>query len=125
MKKLYLFFLLVFLACSCGNRPQSTRFDSMSLLDREGALINAITDTAQLLELTQLVKTSEALQKLSAKPNWMYKIDIGSAQKSSRWLYDTTGIMAMNNYEQKPVFRIKNNRRFLDLLVKQNGPEPK
>lgn len=57
-----------------------------------------------------------------SEPQWVYKIDIETAQNSDRWFYDPRGWTKLRSHTETPVYRLAATTE-LNTLLGINHPE--
>ncbi len=55
--------------------------------------------------------------KVKRRPNFIYKIDIVSGKRSTRWLYDPSGYATVLSKGKTPIYRIKKVDRLNGIII--------
>jgi hypothetical protein len=119
MKRSILFLIVLFCFCSGTNSNWSgVSIYSIKVMDADFKPVKNVGDSSQLFEIMQMLQNAEPVSKFTEKPNWTYKINIASNKMAGRWQYDTAGIIAKLNFQNKPAFQVKNKQRFTEILKK-------
>jgi len=85
MKTIILLFIFgIILLGSCTK--QSNNISEIKILDKEFNIIKIINQTDIINEIKIIWMTKKEIE-LEKKPDFIYKIDIVSNNKSTRWLY--------------------------------------
>jgi hypothetical protein len=88
----------------------------VTVLDAEFRLIRTITSAPDLAAFGELwVKRTMQGPDVAMRP--AYKIDIHSAGRSYRWLYDPAGLAQTLSKKKSPVYRLSSPAAFNELLA--------
>lgn len=118
MKKVCLVFFLLVFGCNGPKDFNQSIIKEIIVLDTNFKQVNLIKDSIQISEIKAIIANSDKIINLPEKLNWNYKIDIKSNVNFGRWLYDSTGILSKLNYQLKPSYKIKDNRKLNALFKK-------
>ena len=78
-------------------------------------VVSTLSNAEALGKFSRLWK-EKLLEKPAAEPQWVYKIDIETAQNSDRWLYDPRGWTKLRSHTETPVYRLSAAAEFNRLL---------
>lgn len=116
MKNGILFLALLFCFCGTAGNWSGVAIYSIKVMDADFKPVKNVGDSAELAEIMQMLQTADPISSFGDKPNWIYKVNISSNKMSGRYQYDTTGIIARLNFQNKPAFQVKDRKRFTELL---------
>ncbi|MCK4423361.1 MAG: hypothetical protein KAV18_04745 [Candidatus Omnitrophica bacterium] len=115
MKKTALLFMIgIALFFGCDN--QNINISEIKVWDKNFNVIKIINQPEMINEVTIVWITKEKV-KLKKRPDFIYKIDIVSDGKSTRWLYDPSGYATVLSKAKMPIYKIEKTDKFNEIII--------
>ncbi len=99
-----------------GCDKQTTNISEIKVWDKNFNIIQIINQSEKINELKTIWMEKEKI-KVKKRPNFIYKIDIVSEGRSTRWLYDPSGYATVLSKGKTPIYRIKKADRFNRIII--------
>lgn len=115
MKKIILLISIgIILLIGCDKRIAN--ISEIKVLDKEFNVIRIINQPEIISEANAIWMAKEKVE-LTKRPNFIYKIDIISDGRSTRWLYDSSGYTTILSKVQNPIYQIEEADKFNKIII--------
>ncbi|RLC56380.1 MAG: hypothetical protein DRH89_05790 [Candidatus Cloacimonadota bacterium] len=115
MKTITILFILG-MTLLVGCDKQIANISEIKVWDKDFNVIQIINQ-AEMIDEVETIWMAKEKVKLKKKPNFIYKIDIVSDGKFTRWLYDLSGYATILSKAKMPIYQIEETDKFNKIII--------
>ena len=114
--KIIVLILMFGITLLTGCDKQNVNISEIKVWDKNFNVIQTINQAETINEIKTIWMAKEKAE-LKRKPDFIYKIDIVSDGKSTRWLYDPSGYATILSKTTMPIYKIEESDKFNEIII--------